>query len=155
MAGFLLSPGITPLLTDLFVAELPLAVGLGLIIGRARGAFLALALNAFALAAIKLATDWFDGGDDIVSLGALVAGLILVGAAARPVVLARLHRAGWIVGGVLLIGIGGLKVASDFYDPFDLLLADLAVVGGFIAIAYGLAGRASLRRWGLPYEVAT
>ncbi|HZY69488.1 MAG TPA: hypothetical protein VFF67_00725 [Thermoplasmata archaeon] len=155
MQSFLLSPGITPLLADLFVSEVPVAIGLGLVLARSRGVLLAVALNAWAMGAIKLVTDWQDLPDAVVAVGAVLAGGVLVVAAARPEWLGRVHSAGWIAGGLLLIGLGAFKIRFDFYDPFDVLLADLEVIGGLVALAHGIAARRSGRRTAPPYAVAT
>ncbi|MCI4350580.1 MAG: hypothetical protein L3K15_03595 [Thermoplasmata archaeon] len=134
MDGFRLSPGITPFLTDLFVVELPIAVALGFLLGRSRGVFGTLGANALALGAIKVVTDYPDLPDDVVAFAALVAGgfFLLLGLRAS----ARVHRPTPVVafGGVLLVAIGVLKIYSDFYDPFDVLLADLTFVAGCAAI---------------------
>ncbi|MCI4320162.1 MAG: hypothetical protein L3K23_08555 [Thermoplasmata archaeon] len=133
MSEFLLSPGITPELTDLFAVELPLAIAAGFLLGRARGFGWAFGLNALALGAIKFITDYRDPGDDIVAAAAVIAGLVFLGQAVAPQLLARLPKLALVVGGLLLIVIGAIKIRADFYDPFDLLLADTAAAGGLAA----------------------
>lgn len=123
MDGFQLSPGITPLLTDLAVAALPLALAGGLVLGRDRGLLMALGLVTLVLGLVKVATDWSDLWDLVVALGAVIIG---TSAIARPVlpsrpprIVARLAA----VGGGIGLFLGAYKALSDFYDPFDLELA--------------------------------
>ncbi len=129
MSGFLLSPGITPELTDVFVIELPIVLGAGYLFGGRRGFELAFAANAIVLAIVKLVTDYFDPWDDAVALSALVGGglwvLVRESGGVRG-------RTSWTVIGLagLVAILFGLVKLTDFYDPFDLLLADAAVVCG-------------------------
>jgi hypothetical protein len=135
VSGFLLSPGITPELTDLFVVELPIAIAAGFFLARARGIGWAFGLNALALGAIKLVTDYGDPGDDLVAAAAVIAGLLFLGQAVSPAWLVRMPKVALGVGGGLLVVVGAIKIRADFYDPFDLLLADMAVAGGIVAWA--------------------
>jgi hypothetical protein len=135
VSGFLLSPGITPELTDLFVVELPIAIAAGFFLARARGFGWAFGLNALALGAIKLITDYGDPGDDIVAAAAVIAGLLFLGQAVSSGWLVRVPKVALSVGGGLLLAVGAIKISADFYDPFDLLLADMAVAGGIAAWA--------------------
>lgn len=129
MSGFLLSPGITPELTDIFVTELPIALGLGYLLGRRVGFEFAFALNALVLGIIKLVTDYSDLEDDAVSLAAILGGIFWM-ASSRGLLDERRGLRGLVsVLGLLFVLIGLLKL-QDFYDPFDLLLADLVIVSG-------------------------
>lgn len=141
MTGFVLSPGITPLLTDLFVLELPVALGVSYAWRGARGFELALALNAVALGLVKLVTDYGDPGDLPVAIGGLVAGaLFALEPLKRPAWSRRQASALLVVGPVSgLIGLA--KAALDFYDPFDLLLSDLLIVLGVLLTAVALTAR--------------
>lgn len=140
MTEFLLSPGITPQLTDLFVLEFPIAVGFALFLRGRRGVELVIGLNALALAVIKLVTDYSDPWDDLVALAALAGGVLVL----QPLFTGR--SGGMGVGAATFAGgaigaIGCLKALSDFYDPFDLLLADLGIVTGL------WIGRPFFERW--------
>ncbi|MCI4368887.1 MAG: hypothetical protein L3K09_04920 [Thermoplasmata archaeon] len=135
MTGFTLSPGITPELTDLFVLELPVLLAAGYALRKGRGFEVALALNALALGAIKFATDFTDLPDDVVSIAGLLGGagvLTAGGAGWRP----RIPPVAlWRLLGVLFVLVGAVKALRDFYDPFDLLLADTAIAcGGLLAL---------------------
>jgi hypothetical protein len=141
VSTFLLSPGITPELTDVFVIGVPLAVGLGgLLFGR-RGLEVAFGASAVALGAIKFATDLTDLGDDLVALGATLGGLGWVFLALRPMPRGRLFRALVVLFGVFAVVVGLIKIRDDFYDPFDLLLADTSIVAGVAWILYGRGAR--------------
>jgi hypothetical protein len=127
---FRLSPGITPFLADLFVLEIPLALGLAYALRRRPGVELVVALNALGLGAIKLVTDYADVKDIVVAIAGLVGGLVLLswfGSAAW-----QTRRLVWfervVAVGMILVGV--YKAVGDFYDPFDLLLADMIVVSG-------------------------
>ncbi len=130
MTGFLLSPGITPALTDLFVVEMPIALGLGYLVAGRRGFEGAFLANLFALAAVKFVTDYPDLADDAVTLAALASGIVwgirLVGSTIRS----RRARIGPRLLGAVAIALGIVKIVTDPYDPFDILLADAAIVAG-------------------------
>jgi hypothetical protein len=140
VTGFLLSPGITPQLTDLFVLEFPLAVVFAYFLRGRQGLELAFGLNALVLAVIKLVTDISDPEDVAVALAVLAGGLGVL----YPLLAARGARLSFGVS-VLVGGIAGalgcFKALADFYDPFDLLLADLGIVTGL------WLGRPLFERW--------
>jgi len=128
---FQLSPGITPLLTDALLVEFVLLAGGLYRLAGPRGFELAVALNALVFGAIKLGTDFTDLLDIPVAMAGLVGGgaylVRLVPSLRRwsaPSVAVRL-------GALLLGAIGVAKVALDFYDPFDVLLALLVMVLAF------------------------
>lgn len=126
--GFLLSPGITPLLTDWSLVAFVLLPGLGAAWGGRRGFLVGFLLVGVGLAAVKLVTDWFDPFDDVIAVGALAGAL---GWAARDLrVSLRAERHAYLAVGLFALLTGLLKVYSDFYDPFDLLVALTGVVGG-------------------------
>ncbi len=129
--AFLLSPGITPLLTDLVLVEFVLLSGALYRLAGPRGFEAAVALNALLLGAIKLATDYTDLLDLPVALAGLVGGLFcLVGLAGRPR-RPRLPK-GLVRTLALVLGaVGLLKAGLDFYDPFDLLLSAVVMVLAF------------------------
>lgn len=135
MSGFALSPGLTPALTDAFLLEIVLAIGVGRLLDRDRGLETALALNAVALSVVKLVTDWGDLPDVPVGIAGAVAGLTLLlrtwGGAPS------LFRSPWparLLGGLAAL-LGAIKGFGDFYDPFDLTLGTvLVVVGAWLAI---------------------
>lgn len=136
MPGFSLSPGITPPLVELFAIELPIAVGLGLVLGGARGARYALTANLAVLGAIKIATDWSDLLDVVPAAAAIVgAGLWAAGDRWRRS--GRVRRGGLMALGVLFVGLGVLKLYLDPFDPFDVFWADLLAVSG-VAVLWGL-----------------
>ncbi|MCI4330781.1 MAG: hypothetical protein L3K19_02895 [Thermoplasmata archaeon] len=140
MTGFLLSPGITPQMTDLFVLEFPIALGFGYFLQGRRGVELVVALNAVVLALIKLTTDLPDPWDVLVAVGVLAGGL----GVAYPLLAEGAPRLsfGLSVGlGAVVGALGCLKALSDFYDPFDLLMADLGIVTGL------WLGRPLFERW--------
>jgi len=132
---FQLSPGITPELTDIFVIELPLALAVGYLFGRRVGFEFAFALNALALGVVKLITDYADPWDDLVSMAALLGGGFWI-----PTALGSLNRSRFwgrtlAVAGLIFVLIGIIKL-RDFYDPFDLLLADCVIVAGLALWVY-------------------
>jgi hypothetical protein len=129
MSSFRLSPGITPELTDLFVVVVPLAVGFGYLLWRRRGFELAFALSAIVLGGIKLYTDSPDLPDDVVAGSAILAGVLWALLATGAF---RIRRGSWIPVAVL----GGFVKLRDFYDPFDLLLADCIMVAGLAIVLY-------------------
>lgn len=129
MSGFLLSPGITPELTDAFVLELPLALALGYFAARGYGLELAFLLNLLALGVVKWITDWSDPLDDVVAASALLGGALWLALLHGRPRRARLRSLLGAVLGPFLVLVGALKL-TDFYDPFDLLLADAVVVAG-------------------------
>lgn len=140
MTGFLLSPGITPQLTDLFVLEFPLAVGFAYFLRGRQGFELAVGLNALVLAVIKLVTDISDPEDVAVALGVLAGGLGVL----YPLLAPRLAPLPFRVTvplGAVVGALGCLKALGDFYDPFDLLMADLGIVTGL------WLGRPLFERW--------
>jgi hypothetical protein len=128
MTGFLLSPGLTPELTDVFVIEVPLALGAGMILARRTGLGWALLLNLLVLGIIKYLTDASDLHDDIVSIGAMVSA-IAVGLSLRVPRVRGLRVFEFLLG-LFALGIGIWKAVSDFYDPFDLLLSDMLMLAG-------------------------
>lgn len=131
MDAFQLSPGITPLLTDVLLVEFVLLAGGLYRLAGPRGFEFAVALNAFVFGAIKLVTDYTDLLDLPVALAGVVAGGLF---------LARLVPRSWrwsapatlVRSGALVLGVIGVaKVALDFYDPFDVLLGLLEMVLAF------------------------
>lgn len=130
MSSFLLSPGITPELTDVFVIELPLALAAGYLFGRRGGFEYALAANALVLGLIKVVTDFADPWDDAVSLAALLGGALwILTIGGRRSDRTRL-RGSIALAGLAFVALGILKIVTDFYDPFDILLADTAIAAG-------------------------
>ncbi len=137
MSAFVLSPGLTPELTDAFLLELVVAIGVGQLVDRERGVETALALNAIAFALVKLITDWADLPDALVGVAGVLGGaaLLLRGRLRRPAALGRPWPAR-LVGAAVLV-LGAIKGLGDFYDPFDLTLGMLLVVVG-LWLAAGL-----------------
>ena len=149
MSAFVLSPGLTPGLTDAFLLELVLAVGVGHLLDRERGVEIALALNAIALASVKLITDWADLPDVPVGVAGILGGgaLLLRGRWGRSAAPAGPWPSRLLGAAVLLLG--AVKGFGDFYDPFDLTLGMVLVVVGLWLVA----GRRSPRP--LPDRSAT
>ena len=128
MDAFQLSPGITPLLADVVLVEFVLLLA---ILYRARGADgfeAAVALNALALGAIKLGTDYADLLDDPVALAGIIGGSLYLWGLRTPRSLRPAPGKGTLVVAAVVGLLGVLKLYLDFYDPFDLLLALLAIV---------------------------
>ncbi len=140
MTGFLLSPGITPQLTDLFVLEFPLALGFAYFLRGRQGVELIVGLNALVLAVIKLVTDPSDLWDVIVAVGVAAGGVAVLYPLLVPAASPLSFRASVVLGGTVG-ALGCLKALSDFYDPFDLLMADLGIVAGL------WVGRPLFERW--------
>lgn len=150
MSGFLLSPGITPLITDLAVLALPLGLALGYLLHPPRGFELGLAAVTLALGLVKLATDPFDLLDLPVALGGILIGGSLLAHAVDHPVLAWMPGPLWRSFGVLAVAVGAFKIATDPYDPFDVELAALVLgLGGLFASARGSFGKFR------PWRVAT
>lgn len=130
MDGFLLSPGITPTITDVFVVELPILLGLAYACFGRRGVVAGFALNGLALGLVKVYTDWSDLLDLVVALAVLAASVAILLPLEGPKSTARARSvAVRSLGGVAVL-LGLLKIALDFFDPFDVLLADVGVVAG-------------------------
>lgn len=128
MEAFQLSPGITPLLTDVVLAEFVLLLA-ALHLWRGRdGLEAAVALNALLLGAIKLVTDYNDLLDVPVALAGIVGGLAYLVRLRVPRPARRPPGAATLVLATGVGALGVLKLLLDFYDPFDLLLALLAIV---------------------------
>ena len=132
MDGFILSPGITPELTGIFAIELPLALGLGALVDRQRGVYVAAAANGVILAGIKIWTDWADAFDLLLSVAALAASVLW-----SVRVLENSLRLRWprttvwpALVGVVAVVLSVFKLVTDLFDPFDLFLADIALVAG-------------------------
>lgn len=140
MNSFLLSPGITPLLTDLFVLEFPVALGLAYAVRRGSGVELVVALNVVALGLVKLVTDYGDTKDLFVALAGVAGGLVVLSRWLPGPAVGRALRFIERLVGVLIIPIGLYKAVGDFYDPFDLLLADLIMVAG-VWIIFGVQAK--------------
>ncbi len=139
MSEFNLSPGITPELVGVVVLAFPLLVALLYRVDRERGVEWAFALNALGLGVVKLVTDYADLGDVAVALAGVFGGLLLLARSMGP---RPRPSAGLALLGLTVAAIGGIKVARDFFDPFDLLLATvLIVVGVWLATPW-------LRAWG-------
>ena len=147
MDAFQLSPGITPLLTDVLVVEFVLLAGGLYRLAGPRGFEFAVALNALILGAIKLVTDYTDLLDLPVALAGLIAGALYL---ARLVPATRQWSAptAAVRGGALILGVIGVaKVALDFYDPFDVLLGLLEMVLSFWWLTASRAAGARLSGW--------
>lgn len=129
MSGFVLSPGITPMLTDLFVLELPIALGVGFFAARGRGFEIVFAANLLLLGIIKAITDYADLPDLVVAVSGIIGGSVWLELAVRRVPRERPYGGLLAALGPLLVVVGAIKL-TDFYDPFDLLLADAVIVAG-------------------------
>jgi hypothetical protein len=132
--GFLLSPGITPFITDASLVLYVLGPAIGAIVGGRRGLIASFAAVSVLVSIIKLVTDWSDLWDDVVS----VARADARAQAGEP------PRASFLMLGAAAVALGFVKVISDFYDPFDMLVAFSAII----------AGLALLRFWTLPGRAA-
>ena len=135
MSAFQLSPGITPELTDAFVIELPLALAAGYLFGRRVGFEVAMALNAVALGVVKFLTDYADPWDDLVSAAAVLGGGFWIPTVRGALNGRRPLRTALAIAGLVCVLIGVYKL-TDFYDPFDLLLADCVIVAGLALWVY-------------------
>lgn len=133
---FVLSPGISPELAEAFVVVVPIATGIAYALRPRYGPEVALAACAVALGAIKLATDLSDAYDVPVALAAVVGGTVFALARLLPAAIVRApwRRTALVVLGLFCALVGGLKL-FDFYDPFDVLLGDVAIVAG-VALVY-------------------
>jgi hypothetical protein len=141
--GFLLSPGITPFITDASLVLYVLGPAIGAIVGGRRGLIASFAAVSVLVSIIKLVTDWSDLWDDVVSVAGLGAPLLLARADARAQA-GEPPRASFLMLGAAAVALGFVKVISDFYDPFDMLVAFSAII----------AGLALLRFWTLPGRAA-
>lgn len=142
VTGFQLSPGITPELTGAVVIALPLAIGIGYLVWGRVGFELTFAGFAILMGAIKGWTDLADPPDLGVALAAIGGGATWV--ALRGTVWGDARSRtyfGFLVGLVSLVA--GLVKVQDFLDPFDLLLADCAIVCGLAlwSVAFSEARR--------------
>ncbi|HEV2318052.1 MAG TPA: hypothetical protein VGV89_10855 [Thermoplasmata archaeon] len=140
MDGFLLSPGITPALTDAALVLFVGATALGSILAGRRGFILGLLVAGLVLGAIKLYTDWTDLEDDAVSVAAIGAVVFWALSSERPTAVGGFPGGLVYSGSVIAVAAGVFKTVGDFYDPFDLLLAFCAVIGG-VAVGVDLYRR--------------
>ena len=134
--AFSLSPGITPTLTDVFVVELPILLGILYVVAGRRGVEAGFALNAIVLGAIKLFTDFADPWDDAVAIAGIVGGLVVLVPALSAARRSPRGSNGLRAVGMVVLFLGALKIALDFFDPFDVLLADVCVITGLWLIAW-------------------
>jgi hypothetical protein len=145
MDAFHLSPGITPLLTDVALLIVLVPLGLGFALGGRRGFLVGFVLGSVVVSVIKLVTDWPDPWDDLVALAALGAALTWGAGELYP---SSPRQPSWpltVAVGLSASALGLVKVVTDFLDPFDLLVALAAVTAGV-----GLLRRARLRRTSDP-----
>jgi hypothetical protein len=91
---------------------------------------------------VKFITDFSDPWDDLVSLAAALGGAFWLGITHGWTNPGRALRNGVLSVGVFAILIGLIKL-TDFYDPFDLLLADAVIAAGIALVVYhrGYPGR--------------
>ena len=135
MTAFTLSPGLTPELTEAFLLELLLAIGVAHLLDRTRGLETAIALNAAALALVKLVTDWGDLPDVPVGIFGAIAGAVLLARTWGLGPVGRPARWGVRLLGALVLVLGAIKGLGDLFDPFDLMLGIvLAVVGLWLLV---------------------
>jgi peptidoglycan/LPS O-acetylase OafA/YrhL len=139
MSNFLLSPGITPELADVFVIAVPLAVGFGYLLAGRRGFELAVSLAAIVLGGIKLYTDYQDLPDVAVALAAILGGALWALRSNGFLPQSRGMRIAGAVVGAAAVLVGVVKL-RDFYDPFDLLLADTTILSGAALWLYARRG---------------
>jgi hypothetical protein len=130
MSGFLLSPGITPTLTDAALVVFLVGLGAGSVLGGRRGFVLGLAAAGTIVGAIKLYTDWADPKDDLIALVAVAAVLFWAVSTVIPTVRTRFPAVLGYAGATIAILTGMYKAGGDFYDPFDLLVAFTSLLGG-------------------------
>ncbi|MGI0132936.1 MAG: hypothetical protein ACREDK_07615 [Thermoplasmata archaeon] len=135
MDAFSLSPGITPTITDIFVVALPIVIGFGYAIARQRGVLAAFAANGIALGLVKVYTDWSDVLDLLVAVFVLAGAIAILVPALRPERDVSHPSVAWRALGAVVLFLGALKIALDFYDPFDVLMADVGVVTGLWLVA--------------------
>lgn len=144
MEGFQLSPGITPAITGVSVTLIPLALGVGAIVAGRKGFSVAMALSALGIGAWKIWTDYTDPPDVAVAAAGVLAALLWVVVEFRPILEGRGARVVTIVVGLAAFLLGAVKML-DFYDPFDLILADVAVLSGLALLVSAVRGRGNLR----------
>lgn len=135
MDGFRLSPGITPVLTDLAVLALPLALAVGYLAAERRGVEVALGGVTGVLGLVKLLTDWHDLLDLPVALGGLAIGGSTIATALDLRAVDRLPGPAWRAFGLLAVLVGAIKIRTDFLDPFDVELAALILALGLMVLA--------------------
>jgi hypothetical protein len=136
MSGFNLSPGITPLITDVAFAGFALSFGICFALfqkSHPRAIFIALGIDSIALSVFKIYTDYLDFWDVVLSVFILTEGLMTLSVPALENRSILLRLGIYVVVG-LGIAFSLYKVLSDFYDPYDLLLSCCGIVCG-IAIA--------------------
>jgi hypothetical protein len=132
MSGFNLSPGITPLITDIAVAGFALSFGVAFVLSRKdhyNPALIALGINSIALSVFKIYTDYLDFWDVVLSIFILVEGFIALRASYFNNRSIPIRLVIYVIAG-LVISFSLYKVISDFYDPYDLLQACCGIVGG-------------------------
>ena len=140
MTGFSLSPGITPLITEVAIICFALSLGLSAIFSRARFTtfYLAIGLNALTLSLLKIYTDYFDFWDAFLGLMIAVESVVLMAMQLRESNVRRRYE--WVMAITLVLVVLSLstyKILSDFYDPNDVLLSCSGILAGVAILAVG------------------
>lgn len=140
MSGFNLSPGITPFITEMAIIGFALTFGLTAIYSKApsKAFYLAVGLNALALSVFKIYTDYFDFWDAF--LGLIIATEAIVLIVGRLRVPSNWNRGARLIATILVaivISLSVYKILSDFYDPYDVLLSCLGILGGAAITEFG------------------
>ena len=133
MAGFNLSPGITPFITNVALIVVVVSLGFAAVLSRKSSfaIYWVLGIDTFAVSLIKVYTDFFDFWDLVLALFAVFESVLLFLACFRRSSFLGLGvRAFSVVLALLSISFSILKIAFDFYDPFDALLSCLGIIAG-------------------------
>lgn len=138
MAGFSLSPGITPFITDFVILIVVLSIGLSVIGSGGKWTSITLGLDSLALSLFKIYTDYFDPWDTLLAFLIAMESVVLI-ATLNSKNRTDFHRAIYLSLSLPVVFLSLYKVVSDFYDPFDLLLSCLGIVCGFAIISSQLA----------------
>ena len=131
MSDFVLSPGITPLITEVAILGFVLSYGVASAIHfrnwRISPSLMVLAIDTLAIGTFKIYTDYFDFWDLLLSLVIMTESLAVLGFRLKGPLNRSLSSIGAAIG---IIGVlfSVDKIVFDFYDPFDLLLACLGAV---------------------------
>ncbi len=131
-----MSPGITPRIAESAIFLVTLSLGLGYLVNNERLFGVILSLDVGLMAFFKVCTDYSDFRDLVFASVALSVACVniltmFLKSKGNPGIALKVAVAGLTLLCLVGVGLSFLKVRTDFYDPFDLLLASISIVVDF------------------------